>query len=174
MDAIECIMTRKSVKSFSDKMPSKTDLQTILDAARHAPSGMNKQTWRFSVVSNKLWLKAVTKKLGEYLGRGSDYCCYYNAPVLVIVSASPEHNTSEADCACAIENMYLAANALGLGACWINQLGKANCSVIREELTTVGVPTDNLVYGCIALGYPADGYFRPVRVPLDGTVTYFD
>ena len=173
MDVIECIKTRKSTKQFSDKPLSDADIQIIVDAARHAPSGMNKQSWHFVVVSNKPWLEKMNKKLADYLHRGENYMCYYGAPVLVIVSANPEFPTSEADCACAIENMYLAANSLGIGACWINQLGKSNCEHIRAELTEAGVPEKDMVYGCCALGYPPEGYHRETVKRVDGTIKYF-
>ena len=173
MDAIKCIMTRKSTKKFSDKSLSDGDVQTILDAARYAPSGMNRQSWHFVAVSNKPWLAKVTKKLGIFLERGEDYVCYYGAPVLVIVSANPEYSTSEADCACAVENMYLAANALGIGACWINQLGKSNCEHIRGELTEAGIPPSDTVYACCALGYPFGGYDRAQPPRAENTVKYF-
>ena len=51
------------------------------------------------------------------------YCCYYHAPTLVIVSNEPTQWWAGMDCACAIENMFLAAQSLGIGSCWINQLG---------------------------------------------------
>lgn len=170
---IECIKSRRSTKSFSAVMPKQTLLGAVVDTARYAPSGMNRQSWHFTVVTNKPWLQKVTKKLGVHLGRGENYCCYYNAPALVIVSASEEFPTSEADCACAIENMYIAAVSLNLGACWINQLGKSNCPVIRDELTEAGVPETDLVYGCIALGYPVDGYTPKEKILAENTVKYF-
>ena len=59
------------------------------------------------------------------------------------------------DCACAIENMFLAAQSLGIGSCWINQLG-TTCDdpEVREFITALGVPANHKVYGCVALGYP--------------------
>lgn len=59
------------------------------------------------------------------------------------------------DCACAIENMFLAAQSLGIGSCWINQLGiTCDDPEVREFITALGVPANHKVYGCVALGYP--------------------
>lgn len=82
------------------------------------------------------------------------YCCYYHAPTLVIVSNEPTQWWAGMDCACAIENMFLAAQSLGIGSCWINQLG-TTCDdpEVREFITALGVPVSHKVYGCVALGY---------------------
>ena len=88
-------------------------------------------------------------------GHSKTYCCYYHAPTLVIVSNEPTQWWAGMDCACAIENMFLAAQSLGIGSCWINQLG-TTCDdpEVREFITALGVPANHKVYGCVALGYP--------------------
>ncbi|MEW5819309.1 MAG: nitroreductase family protein, partial [Cyanobacteriota bacterium] len=53
MDLFEAIKTRKSVRKFKDDIPSKDDVKKIIDAARLAPSGHNKQNWYFIVIYNK-------------------------------------------------------------------------------------------------------------------------
>ena len=174
MEAIECIMSRTSTKDFdNDKMPKREDIMTVVDAACYAPSGCNLQDWHFTVVTNKEWLKKVTKKLGILLNRGEDYCCYYNAPVLIIASGG-SHYTSRDSCACALENMFISAHALGLGTCWINQLGNENDKYIREELLEAGIPETDTVFGCCALGYPAKGYSREPKPRKNGTIIFFE
>ena len=87
-------------------------------------------------------------------GHSKTYCCYYHAPTLVIVSNEPTQWWAGMDCACAIENMFLAAQSLGIGSCWINQLGTTcDDSEVREFITSLGVPENHKVYGCVALGY---------------------
>jgi nitroreductase len=62
------------------------------------------------------------------------------------------------DCALALGNMFLAAHALGIGSCWVNQLGSA-CGEpgFRAFLTELGVPPGNYVYGGAAFGHAAGG-----------------
>ena len=64
---------------------------------------------------------------------------------------------AQANCACALENMMLAAQSLGLGSVWINQM-KLVCgdAGVRGQLEAFGVPQDHTVGGCLALGYAAD------------------
>lgn len=173
MEVFECIKSRKSTKKFTGEMPPAADIEKIVEAAVYAPSGMNRQSWHFTVVTNKAWLDRLAVSVRENQGRAEGYCCHYGAPVLVIISADPSFHTSEADCACAAENMYLAATALGVGACWINQLGKGNCPPLRPLLNEAGVPETDTVYAAIALGYPPAGYDRPVKEIVPGVIKYF-
>lgn len=76
------------------------------------------------------------------------------------------------DCACALENIFLAAKSLGIGSCWINQL-RQTCDDpdVRAFLTKLGVPENHKVYGCAALGYAsADAPVKEKKVK-EGTLT---
>ena len=72
-----------------------------------------------------------------------------------------------ADCACAIENMMVAANALNLGSCWINQLKWLNEDTeILQYLQSLGLREDERVYGSVIIGYPATENGLPLRTPI--------
>ena len=92
------------------------------------------------------------------------YVFCYNAPVLIVVANRKEYGNNIADCACAIENMMVAANALDLGSCWINQLRWLNEeSEIVEYLRGFGMKDDERVYGAVIIGYPATDSGLPNR-----------
>lgn len=93
-------------------------------------------------------------------------------PTLVIVSNEPTQWWAAMDCACTLENIFLAAKSLGIGSCWINQLGQTcDDPDVRAFLTKLGVPESHKVYGCAALGYaPADAPVKEKKVK-EGTVT---
>ena len=105
-------------------------------------------------------------------GNSPTYCCYYHAPTLVIVSNEPTQWWAPMDCACALENIFLAARSLGIGSCWINQVGQTcDDPGVRAVLTRLGVPAGHKVYGCAALGYePADAPVKEKKLK-PGTVT---
>ena len=157
-EVLEKIKARRSVRAYTGQQVSEEDLQAILEAATYAPSGMHLETWHFTAIQNmdKLtelnerikgaFAKSDDSRLQEH-GHSKTYCCYYHAPTLVIVSNEPTQWWAGMDCACAIENMFLAVQSLGIGSCWINQL-------VREFITALGVPANHKVYGCVALGYP--------------------
>lgn len=164
-EILENIKARRSVRAYTKQQVSEEDLQAILEAATYAPSGMHYETWHFTAIQNAEKLADLNKyiqgafagsedtKLQER-GRNPAYCCYYQAPTLVIVSNEPTQWWAGMDCACAIENLFLAARSLGIGSCWINQLG-TTCDdpQVRSFITLLGVPEDHKVYGCVALGY---------------------
>ena len=164
-DIITTIKSRRSVRSYTTQQLSETDLQTILEAGTYAPSGMNYQTWQFTAIQNAEKLSELNRSIKLAFGKSdnkqlqeransSTYCCYYHAPTLVIVSNDSTQWWAGMDCACAIENMFLAAHALGIGSCWINQLGSTcNDPDVREFLNSLGIPEHHNVYGCVALGY---------------------
>ena len=164
-EVLENIKARRSVRAYTTQQVAEEDLLTILEAGTYAPSGMHLETWHFTAIQN-------TEKLEELNARNQTYCCYYHAPTLVIVSNEPTQWWAGMDCACAIENMFLAARSLGIGSCWINQLGTTcDAPEVREFITSLGVPENHKVYGCVALGYPDPSIpMKEKRVKV-GTIT---
>ena len=75
--------------------------------------------------------------------------------MLVIVSMSENALFPREDAGCCMQNMMLAATALGLGSCWINQLGNgaSEDKGVREVLDELKVPKENKVYAALAVGY---------------------
>ena len=161
-EVLENIKARRSVRAYTDRQVSEEDLQAILEAATFAPSGMHLETWHFTAIQNadKLaelnerikgaFAKSDEPKLQER-GHSKAYCCYYHAPTLVIVSNEPTQWWAGMDCACAIENMFLAAHSLGIGS--------------------LGVPENHKVYGCVALGYADPKISLREKMVKAGTVT---
>ncbi len=160
MDAIKCLLERRSIRSFTDKKIAREDLDTIVKAAYHAPSAMNKQLWQFTVVQNSDVIESLAQCLRVKLGRDEGYCFY--KPNAVILCSNPRDNAHGVeDCAVAMENIFLAAHALGIGSVWINQFkGVCDDTNVRAELNKIGVPAEHLVYGMAALGYAADDAVR--------------
>lgn len=161
---LKAIFERRSVRSYLDKPVSKEDIEIVVQAGLFAPSGKNQQDWQFTIVTKQEQLRKLNSAVISAMKRSSDYVCYYNAPVLIIVSSVSHNSLSPFDCACALENIFLASHALGLGTCWINQPGGAtNDQEVRAVLTELGVPQNHNVYGCAALGYAADTPKLPQR-----------
>ena len=153
-DKIQFILSRRSCRSFSDKKVSKEDLESILECALNAPSGMNRQTWSFVAVTDKAKIQELARAVAKALGRGNDYD-FYKPDVFIITTNAKDSAFREVDNACAMQNIYLAATALGLGAVWINQLKDCyDDAEVRKLLKEFGVPDNHGVYGCAAIGYP--------------------
>ncbi len=152
---IENLLTRRSIRGFTDKLITKEDLQTIVTTAIYAPSGMNRQTWQFTVIDHIPTIEQLAKVVGKADGRGEDYD-FYKPTAVIIATNDRSSRHGCADCSCALQNIFLAAHSLGIGSVWINQLN-ATCDIpeVRQILTKVGVPADHVVYGMAALGYAA-------------------
>lgn len=155
-ETIKNICTRRSVRAYQPTPVEQATLDEILKAGLYAPSARNTQNRQFTVVLGDEKLEALRAAMAKALDN-PEYTRFYNAPVLVIVSAPRDFAFAAPDCAVALENMFVAAKSLGLGSVWINQLNStADSPHVRELLAKFGVPGTHLVYGCAAIGY-ADG-----------------
>ena len=161
-EAIKNILERRSVRKFSDKQIPKEELDLIIKAGLYAPSAMNKQTWKFTVLTKSEDIQELAKAVEKQLGReGYDM---YKPTVLIIPSNERESKYGRDDNACALENIFLAAWSLGIGSVWINQLhGICDEPEIRALLDKYGIPADHIVFGMAALGYSAETEPRVVE-----------
>lgn len=152
---IENILTRRSIRSFTDKEISKEDIELLIKAALYAPSARNLQTWRFTVLTKKEDIKALSSVIGKVLEReGYDM---YDPSLVIIPSNKKESPYGRDDNACALENIFLAAHSLGIGSVWINQLhGISDNPEVRKVLDRFEIPEDHIVFGIAALGYSAE------------------
>ena len=163
MNTERALSIRRSVRKYLSTPVEDDKLRQVLIAGNNAPSAMNNQNKVFIAICsenvkqriNDAVKKTCTPETVERIcsrsGDGS-FNFFYNAPVLIVV-ASSDKLYPEADCACAIENMYLRATDLGLSACWINQLTRTTTPDVLKILNRVGLSEDGVVYGCLALGY---------------------
>ena len=153
-DVLQNILTRRSVREFKEEQIKDEELDLILKAGTYAPSGMNKQSWQFTVVQNKEKIELLAKVVRELLGRDAGYN-FYAPPTLIMLSNEKDNTNGLADCSCALENIFLMANSLGIGSCWINQL-KTICDEkeVRGILTSFGIPENHIVWGMASIGYP--------------------
>ena len=154
-EIIASIVSRQSDRAFQEKTIERAALEEIVLAGMRAPSGRNRHTRRFTVVQNKALLGRLAAVLGEETGMGASYD-FYRPDALILVSDSDANPLAVEDCACALENLFLAANALGIGSVWINQFkGLCGRPAVRAALRELGLPEDHSVWGCAALGYAA-------------------
>ena len=160
---IENILSRRSVRSFTEDKISREHLEMIVKAGIYAPSAMNRQLWHFTVITSEKAISDLAAAIARELGRDSGYN-FYKPTAMIVVSCSDGTDYYREDCACALENMFLAAHSLDIGSVWINQLnGICDRPNIRKVLDSLGVPLYNKVWGMAALGYPAPD--QPERKP---------
>ena len=185
-NTLELIKSRRSTRKYKVKDVPDEQLNQVIEAGRFAPSGGNCQSTHFIVVKNKEVLaelanlaqqefakmeitpglyKSIVSSIN--LSKKGNYVFHYNAPVLIITANQKDYGNNIADCACALENMMLMANALDLGSCWINQLKWLNENpVILDYMKKLGMDESERVYGALAVGYPDTPDSLPDREPL--------
>lgn len=153
---LENILTRRSCRAYTDRQVCKEDIDTILKAGIYAPSGMNLQSWQFTVIRKKENILGLAEVVRKALNRPEGYD-FYNPNVIILASNEKDNKNGLADCACAMENMFLMAHELGIASCWINQL-KEICDEpeVRAELRKYHVPDNHVVWGIVDLGYAAE------------------
>jgi len=154
-DMIELLKSRRSIRSFEDRPIPEDILRTITETALYAPSAMNRQSWHFVVMTDRTELDTLAGLVKDRLKLDDRYR-FYHCQALILASNDPVENPMAVDdCACALQNIFLAAHALGVGSVWINQLRHVcDDPEIRAMLTAIGVPPHHAVYGAAALGYP--------------------
>lgn len=151
MDAIENLLTRRSTGKFKDKEIPREALEKIVECGKASPTGMNKQQRLFTVLTKDEDIQKLAKAIGESLELPNYRI--YDAKALIIVTVPKDLRLGDADTSTAMENMYLASHALGIGAVWINQLRENNSEIVRKVLNEFKIPEDHISYGMLALGY---------------------
>lgn len=151
--AIENIMTRTSVRAYSDRAVDSTTVDTLLRAAMAAPTAVNKQPWRFVVINDKAILKYISENFNSMKMAA-------NAPVAIVtcgdMNVALEGEGRDywiQDVSAATENLLLAAHAMGLGAVWCGlypQMARA-----EQFSEMLHLPADIVPMACVCIGYPA-------------------
>jgi nitroreductase len=131
-ETIGIIKQRRSVRNYAEKQVSEDDLRIIIDAGMYAPNGGGniEQDIYFTVIQNGNILSKINMSAKDFakrsgrewlkeLGNNNDFNCLYNAPVLIIVSYKKDSVCAVYDCSAVTQNMLLAAESIGLGACWL-------------------------------------------------------
>jgi nitroreductase len=182
-ETLRIISRRRSTKKFLPDMLDEAVVRAIVEAGRSAPSAMGRQARLFVVVQNKHLLEelnvavkevAATREEEFYrrVGNIKDYNVFYGTPVLVIVAGDSNKPMIEADCAAANQNMLIAAESLGLGACWINFTLFAFHGPRAEEFRKkLNIPSDYNAYCSVAVGSKA--LDRLEKKAIEGNEVHF-
>jgi nitroreductase len=167
MNVFEAILSRYSVRSYTTQEVEQATIQTLLEAAVHAPTAMHQEPWAFVVIRDRLQLQRLsdivkllfTKELhriGQTRDTFSDpdFNVFYNAGTLIVIGSELTGRFVDADCWLAAENLMLAACAMGLGTCVIGSALSA--LTLPEVKAEFGIPASFSAVAPIIVGYPRD------------------
>jgi nitroreductase len=170
MDVFEAIKGRRSIRTFRNRDIPQEMVDKLIDAAHWAPSAGNIQPWEFIVVR-----KPETKRM--LVKAALEQTFIEEAPVVIVVCAN-ENRSSQGygtrgktlyclqDTAAAIQNIHLAAYALGLGTCWVGAFRE------EEARKILKIPDGVRPVAIIPVGYPAEKPPPRSRRPLSQIVHY--
>ena len=150
MDAMEAVLTRRSVRTYTDAPVPEDITKSLLEAAMSAPSAGNQQPWQFVVIDDREMLHAIT---GVHP--------YANmlklAPLAIVVCGDLAREKHKGfwvqDCSAATQNLLVAARARGLGAVWLGVYPLEDRVTGIRDL--IGLPESIIPLAVVSIGYPA-------------------
>jgi nitroreductase len=180
MEFMDVILSRHSVRNFTNEPIPAEILQQILEAGRWAPSAQNKQPWRFLILTDRARIAKLPMQCG-FVGITNQFM--KDAAFIVIACANPKQDlvfNQQAyylvDTANALQQMVLAAWSFGIGSCWLAGYSEA---AVKKHLQ---IPEPYKVVAICPFGYPKEKTFytkavsafakSDKRLPLDKTVTF--
>jgi nitroreductase len=160
---LDIIKKRRSVRAYQDKPLPKETIDSILEAARYAPSARDAQPLEYRVITNRGLITRLSEGIAAAVRREGlptkgppdrrpDF--FYNAPLLIIITGPKDNHWCQADAALAVENIMLYATSAGLGSCFI---GMARFIEKDEKLMKeLRIPAERGIVAAVICGYPAE------------------
>ena len=151
MNAIDCLMTRRSIRLFSERPVGSDQIRTLLEVFFRSPSAADARPWHLVVVLDRGRLTAFADAMPK--------CdMLRTAAAGLVVCADPSMEKIPGfwvqDCAAATQNLLVAAHGLGLGGVWIGlHPVPSREAAVREAL---GIPAARIPFSLVALGWPAE------------------
>lgn len=168
METLETIHTRRSIREYQNQPIPEELVTEILKAAMMAPSARNQQSWEFVVITDP----EIRKKIPTVSPFAQ---MVVDAPLAILICGNLEVETAPGywviDCSAAIQNLLLAAHALGLGAVWTGVYPREER--VKGLAKMFDLPDHVIPHSLIVLGYPTQqpehpDRFKPERIHLNG------
>ena len=151
----EDLLTRRSVRKYSDRPVEEEKLDKVLTAGLYAPTGMNNQAPVMVAVRDKATRDKLSRMNAAAMGASGDP--FYGAPCVIVVLSDPERMTWVEDGSLVLGNLMNAAHSLGLGSCWIHRAKECfDTPEGKALLRAWGVPENYRGVGNCILGYAAE------------------
>lgn len=150
--ALDTLLERRSVRAYEPGQITEEELQSVLKAGLAAPSAINRQPTVLLVVQDKPTIEMLSKLNAVVMGKDIDP--FYGAPTVIVVLADRNVPTYVEDGTLVLGNLMNAAQAVGLGSCWINRAREVfEMPEAREILREKGIGDEYIGVGHCVLGY---------------------
>lgn len=166
-DVFKTIYDRRAVRKYKNKAVDKTVVEQLIDAGRMAPSAMNRQPWKFYIVTNSEDINLYSKEITEAalktlpdtgvhdLSHGIEFFktsdpVFHGAPVVIFITAVKGNEWAPIDIGMCAQTIFLAAKSLGLDSC---PVGFGKFIEQTPHYKKLGIPADEEVVLSIVIGY---------------------
>ena len=169
---LQAISERRSIRAYTSEQLSREQIDILLTAALEAPSARNDQPWHFSVVQNQALLEEIREEASKNAEADFGYI-FHKAPTVIFISSSPTARWARLDSGIAVQNIALAAHALGLGSVILGLPDFAFQGAKKEYFSKIlKFPKDHSFAVAIAVGCPAGT--KEAHPILEGRVDFID
>lgn len=152
-NTIEIIKERRSIRSYKNERIKEEELKQILEAGTYAPSAMNQQSSMIVAIRDEEIYKEICEITDKYFSHRTPH--FYGAKDIVIVFGDENALCPIENGALVLQNLFLAAQSLNIGSCWIHYLKDLFKTEEGKKLQyKLGVPVNYFVIGTCILGYP--------------------
>jgi len=153
-ETMQTLLSRRSTKAYLDTPVPEQILDQVLEAGLYAPTGRNNQDVICVAVTNKALRDRLSRMNAQVMGATGDP--FYGAPCVIVVLAESTGTTWVEDGSLVLGNMMNAAQALGIGSCWIHRARQMfDSDEGKALLKEWGLPETMKGVGNCILGYPA-------------------
>jgi nitroreductase len=158
-EILKIIKERRSIRKYKDKPLSKDIIDSLLEAAKHAPSARNLQQLEYKVITNRNLIQKMSESIVNAIrGKnpvipirtGTDKI-FYGAPVVIVLTGPKENEWIAHDASIAIQNIMLYATSIGLGSCFIGFARFINED--KEIVDKLRITDDKKVVAAVICGY---------------------
>ena len=151
MDAMEAILSRRSIRRYTDKPVPEEIIKELLEAAMSAPSASNEQPWQFVIINDHHILDEIPRfhPYAHMLKEAS-----WAIAVCGDINLEAMKGYWVQDCSAATQNILVAAHAMGLGAVWLGVYPREER--VKQVQKLLGLPEHVLPLCFISIGYPAE------------------
>ncbi len=162
----DVILARRSVRSYTTQQVEQEKIEQLIKACFYAPSAMNRDPRSLLVLTRR---EEIDKLAGC-----QKYCKFATgSPLAMVVCGEPKKTVSSFwvdDCAASVENILIAAKAMGIGSCWC---GVHGIPLVPQKIAAAfGIPAGVKPYGIIILGYPDKENPAPPKRDIETAVHY--
>lgn len=160
-ETLKTIYERRAVRKYKNQSVDRSLIDQIIDAGRMAPSAMNRQLWKFYILTDREQIRSLSPFIIKVANKVLSWAhevdrsktediIFHNAPVVIFITAPKKNEWAAMDVGMCCQNMMLAAKSLGLDTC---PIGFAKFLEKTDKISMLGISSSEQIQLALILGY---------------------